>query len=75
MGRREPCEPYLVAFHGYAVKRISSYSVDMNFLITTIPVSTVAEPNNKANQVVRAMKKWGDLRFKIHAFPKSEDLE
>ena len=50
------------------------HAVDVNFLITTIPVSTVAEIL-KANQVVRAVKKWKDLRLKIHAFPKEEMLE
>ena len=50
------------------------YAVDVNFLITEVPVSTVGELI-KANQLVRNLKKWHGLKFKIHAFPESEDLE
>ena len=50
------------------------YSVDVNFLITTVPVSKV-EDIIKANGVARALKKWRDLKFRIHSFNPEEPLE
>ena len=50
------------------------HSVDVNFLITTIPVSTVEEIH-QTNKLVRAVKKWRDLKLKIHAFPSHLPLE
>ena len=50
------------------------HSVDVNFLITTIPVSTVEEIL-QTNKVVRAVKKWRDFKLRIHAFPSHEPLE
>ena len=49
------------------------FSVDVNFLISTIPVSTEAELV-KANQLVRNVKKWKAQQYTIHSFSKSEDL-
>ena len=49
-------------------------SVDVNFLITTIPVSTMSEIL-RVNQVVRAVKKWRDLKLKVHHFPEDLQLE
>ena len=43
------------------------YSVDVNFLITCIPVSTVGEIV-KANALVRNVKKWYLQEFQIHSF-------
>ena len=50
------------------------HSLDVNFLITSIPKSTVGDIL-KANQVARAMKKWRDLKFRIHSFPSHEEVE
>ena len=50
------------------------FSVDVNFLITSIPVSTVSDIN-KANKLVRDVKKWKHLKYKIHPFPEHETLE
>ena len=50
------------------------YSVDVNFLITKVPVSQV-DDILKANQLVRAFKKWQHYRMKIHTFPSDEELE
>ena len=49
------------------------YSVDVNFLISTIPVSTVGDIN-KANQLVRNIRKWKQQSYIIHAFPPDSDL-
>ena len=49
------------------------YSVDVNFLISTIPVSTVGDIN-KANQLVRNIRKWKQQKYIIHSFPQSSEL-
>lgn len=49
------------------------YAVDVNFLITCIPVSTVAEIN-RANKLVRDVKKWKHLKYKVHNFQDAQDL-
>lgn len=49
------------------------YSVDVNFLISTIPVSTVGDIN-KANQLVRNIRKWKQQSYIIHAFPPDSEL-
>jgi hypothetical protein len=48
--------------------------VDVNFLISSIPVSTVGDIN-KANKLVRDVKKWKHLKYKIHPFPEHRTLE
>ena len=49
------------------------YSVDVNFLQSKIPVSTVAEII-AANKLVRDIKRWAKQEYAIHAFPANEDL-
>ena len=49
------------------------YSVDVNFLITTIPNSQVSDIV-KINNLVRAVKKWKQQEFRIHSFNKGDTL-
>lgn len=49
------------------------YSVDVNFLITTVPVSTVGDIL-KANTLVRNIKKWKQQEFRIHSFNPNDKL-
>ena len=50
------------------------FSVDVNFLITSIPVSTVGDLN-RANKLVRDIKKWKHLKYKIHTFDSQQGLD
>lgn len=50
------------------------FSVDVNFLITSIPVSNVGDLN-KANKLVRDIKKWKHLKYKIHSFDMQQELD
>ena len=50
------------------------FSVDVNFLITSIPVSTMGDIN-KANKLVRDIKKWKHLKYKIHTFDSQQELD
>ena len=59
MKKNEHSEVYWAVCHGYVVKPVL-FSVDVNFLITSIPVSTVGDIN-KANKLVRDVKKWKHL--------------
>ena len=49
------------------------FSVDVGFLISTIPVSTAAEIL-KTNTLVAQVKKWKHLEYKIHSFKPSDKL-
>ena len=49
-------------------------SVDVNFLITKVPNSTVQEIL-EVNKLVRAIQKWKHHRLKIHSFEKDAVLE
>ena len=48
--------------------------MDVNFLMTKIPVSTIGDIN-KANKLVRDFKKWKHVKYKIHPFAEHETLE
>ena len=48
--------------------------MDVNFLITSIPVSNVGDLN-KANKLVRDIKKWKHLKYKIHSFDMQQELD
>ena len=50
------------------------YAVDTNFLITTVPVSTVKDIL-EVNKVVRAVQKWSRHRLRIHSFRPGDVLE
>ena len=50
------------------------HAVDVYFLITTIPVSAVDELL-QVNKLVRSVKKWRDLKLKVHTFPLDSSLE
>ena len=50
------------------------FSVNVNFLITSIPVSTVGDLN-RANKLVRDIKKWKHLKYKIHTFDSQQGLD
>ena len=50
------------------------YSVDVNFLITKIPESTVSELL-QANKLVKEVKKLQYQKYLVHSFPKEETLE
>ena len=49
------------------------FSVDVNFLISSIPVATVNEIN-KTNSLVRQVRRWKHQDFWIHSFPKDSEL-
>ena len=51
-----------------------THAVDVNLLITTVPVSTVAEIL-AANKLVRSIQKWRHHRLKIHSFEMTDRLE
>ena len=49
------------------------YSADVGFLISTIPVSTV-DTINKTNLLIRQVKKWKHLEYRIHPFHPDSEL-
>ena len=49
------------------------YSVDVGFLISKIPESTVAEIN-QTNALIRQVKKWKNLEYRIHSFRPNSKL-
>ena len=50
------------------------HEVDVNFLITTVPVGTVAELLT-ANKLVRSIQQWRHHKLRIHSFEKTDRLE
>lgn len=49
------------------------FSVDVGFLISQIPVGTVAEVN-RTNALVRQMKKWKNQEYTMHSFKEDSVL-
>ena len=50
------------------------YSVDVNFMITKIPTSTI-EDILQTNKIVRDVKKLQNQKYLVHAFPEADSLE